>query len=260
MKSEFSKNSIDKYLKTKDGIYLNVFDSVDSTNRIAMEIASEGAPEGTVIAAASQTAGRGRLGRSFFSPDGSGIYISLILRPDAPPQDVQHITAAAAVAVCGAIGEFTAEKPYIKWVNDIYMRDRKVCGILVQSASDKGSISHAVVGIGVNLLPPEGGFPPEVENIAGSVLDGQIPDVRSRFAASVIERVMELCRLPIKQCVIDEYRRRSWLDGHFINIIQNGVVTPAKAIEIDGECRLRVLYNDGSEGRLVAGEVSIRRT
>lgn len=260
MKSDFSKASIEKHLKNRSGVELHVYDCVDSTNRLAMELAADGAADGTVIAAAAQTAGRGRLGRSFFSPDGSGVYISVILRPDALLLDAQHITAAAAVAVCHAIAGITEEAPYIKWVNDIYMRDHKVCGILVQSVSDKDRMGYAVVGIGVNLVAPEEGFPPEVAAVAGSVLDRSTEDIRARFVASVIENVMECCAIPIKQSVIDEYRRRSWLDGHNINVIRGGNVTPARAIEIDDDCRLRVCYSDGSEERLVGGEVSIRRT
>ncbi len=260
MTDKFNEDSIRKYLSTSPEVFLNVYDCVDSTNKIAMEMAASGAPAGTVIAAASQTAGRGRLGRSFYSPCGSGIYISIILRPDAPAQDSLFLTVSTAIAVCRAIELMTDERAKIKWVNDIYMRDRKVCGILVQGAADGDKIDYAVTGIGINLLPPEEGFPNDINAVAGSVFTSSFPDMRSSLAAKVIENAMKLCRLPADRSVIDEYRRRSWLDGCSVNVIQNGSTVPAKVIGIDEECRLEIVYDDGRTDRLMAGEVSVRKT
>ncbi len=260
MTDKFNEDSIRKYLSVSPEVFLNVYDCVDSTNKIAMEMAASGAPAGTVIAAASQTAGRGRLGRSFYSPCGSGIYISIILRPDAPAQDSLFLTVSTAVAVCRAIELMSDERAKIKWVNDIYMRDRKVCGILVQGAADGDKIDYAVTGIGINLLPPEEGFPNDINAVAGSVFTSSFPDMRSSLAAKVIENAMKLCRLPADRSVIDEYRRRSWLDGCSVNVIQNGSTVPAKVIGIDEECRLEIVYDDGRTDRLMAGEVSVRKT
>ena len=246
MTDRFDSETVRRYL-TSSGVSVTVFDEVDSTNRIALELADGGAPEGTAIVAASQTAGRGRLGRSFYSPTGSGIYISVILTP------------AAGVAVCRAIEGMTSEKAAVKWVNDIYMHDRKVCGILVQSKAESGRLAHAVVGIGVNLIPPVGGFPEGISDVAGSVFTSPLPEMRSRLTAAIIDNVASLCRLPVKSEVIEEYRSRSWLDGCDVNVIRGESSVPAKVVGIDGECRLEVLYECGGRDFLSAGEVSVRK-
>lgn len=258
MADTFDTETVRRYL-TSSGVSVTVFDEVDSTNRVALELADGGAPEGTAIVAAAQTAGRGRLGRSFYSPTGSGIYISVILRPEVLPEKAVFLTPAAGVAVCRAIEGMTSEKAAVKWVNDIYMHDRKVCGILVQSKADGGRLTHAVVGIGVNLLPPDGGFPESISDIAGSIFTSPIPGMRSRLTAAIIDNVMLLCRLPAESDVIDEYRSRSWLDGCDVNVIRGASSVPARVVGIDGECRLEVAYHDGGRGLLSAGEVSVRK-
>ena len=258
MTDRFDSETVRRYL-TSSGVSVTVFDEVDSTNRIALELADGGAPEGTAIVAASQTAGRGRLGRSFYSPTGSGIYISVILRPAALPEKAVLLTPAAGVAVCRAIEGMTSEKAAVKWVNDIYMHDRKVCGILVQSKAESGRLAHAVVGIGVNLIPPVGGFPEGISDVAGSVFTSPLPEMRSRLTAAIIDNVASLCRLPVKSEVMEEYRSRSWLDGCDVNVIRGESSVPAKVVGIDGECRLEVLYECGGRDFLSAGEVSVRK-
>ena len=153
----------------------------------------------------------------------------------------------------------TSEKAAVKWVNDIYMHDRKVCGILVQSKAESGRLAHAVVGIGVNLLPPVGGFPEGISDVAGSVFTSPLPEMRSRLTAAIIDNVASLCRLPVKSEVIEEYRSRSWLDGCDVNVIRGESSVPAKVVGIDGECRLEVLYECGGRDFLSAGEVSVRK-
>lgn len=258
MTDRFDSETVRRYL-TSSGVSVTVFDEVDSTNRIALELAEKGAPEGTAIVAAAQTAGRGRLGRSFFSPSGSGVYISMILRPEAIPEKAVFLTPAAGIAVCRAIEGMTNEKAAIKWVNDIYMRDRKVCGILVQSKAESGRLAHAVVGIGVNLMKPDSGFPEGISDVAGSVFISPIPEMRSRLTAAIIDNAASLCRLPMKSEIIEEYRSRSWLDGCDVNVIRGESSIPAKVVGIDGECRLEVIYDDGRRDFLSAGEVSVRK-
>ena len=139
------------------------------------------------------------------------------------------------------------------------MHDRKVCGILVQSKAESGRLAHAVVGIGVNLLPPVGGFPEGISDVAGSVFTSPLPEMRSRLTAAIIDNVASLCRLPVKSEVIEEYRSRSWLDGCDVNVIRGESSVPAKVVGIDGECRLEVLYECGGRDFLSAGEVSVRK-
>lgn len=151
---------------------VEVYDEVVSTNTLLKARAASGAPAGSVIIANKQTGGKGRLGRSFYSPEDTGLYISALLRPvDMDPAKALSITTIAAVAACEAIEEIDA-KPQIKWVNDIILRNRKVAGILTESSIDvaRGRIDYAVLGIGFNVYPPKGGFPEEIKNIAGAIM------------------------------------------------------------------------------------------
>ena len=149
-----------------------VYDHLPSTNQTAREMAADGALDGTVVLAHKQSAGRGRLGRSFFSPDGTGLYMSLILRRDLTAADALRLTPMAAVATAEAIEDMVGHKVDIKWVNDIYLDQKKVCGILTEGSVDptSGRLAYAVIGIGVNITPPDGGFPEEIRQVAGAIL------------------------------------------------------------------------------------------
>ena len=147
------KELIEKYLKTKS-LDVRFYDSIDSTNTALRALAEEGAKEGTVLLAAQQTAGRGRRGRSFYSPEGTGMYMSILLRPKAPAQKILRITPAAAVAAAQTFEEISGESANIKWVNDVYMRGRKVCGILTEASITGDGVRYVIMGIGV--YPPDG--------------------------------------------------------------------------------------------------------
>ena len=167
-----------------------------STNTAVKEKAREGEEEGYLLIAERQTAGRGRLGRTFESPEQTGLYMSLLLRPDCEPKKALHITTAAAVAVAEAIRELTGRKAEIKWVNDVYVDGRKVCGILTESALDAGSgrMAYAVLGIGVNVTEPKEGFARTIAHIAGALYDfGQEPEAfREKLAAEICNRFLAL--------------------------------------------------------------------
>ena len=142
------------------GELIHHFDTVESTNTLAKSLAAQGAPQGTVILADHQTGGRGRRGRSFHSPAGSGIYMSVILRPNCPPDKLMHLTCAAAVAMCCAVENATGHRPGIKWTNDLVFGRKKVAGILTELIFDgSGNVSAAVVGIGINCTQSAGDFP-----------------------------------------------------------------------------------------------------
>ena len=144
-----------------DGLALTALQSTDSTNTRIRVLAEDGAPEGTVVVAAAQTAGRGRSGKSFLSPAGTGLYMSILLRPALTMGDSLLITTAAAVAVSRAIERVAGCEAKIKWVNDVYVDEKKVCGILTEGALDleNGGLRYAILGIGINICPPDGGFP-----------------------------------------------------------------------------------------------------
>ena len=244
------------------GLDIRVLASVTSTNTLLKEMAASGAPEGTVLVACRQTAGRGRMERAFFSPSDTGLYLSLLLRPQIRAQEALFITTAAAVAVAQTVEELAGKPAGIKWVNDVFMNGRKVCGILTEASLDmeSGSLEYAVCGIGVNLRPPEGGFPEAIQDVAGAVFpDGKLPpDARSRLAAGILRRLISFYRALPAHPFFEEYVRRSVVVGQDILVLRGGEGLPARALAIDGDAGLHVRYGDGREEVLTSGEVSIR--
>ena len=238
---------------------IHVHRCVTSTLDLAKKLAEQGAPEGTVIIASEQTAGRGRRGRSFYSPAGTGVYISILLRPALPAERAVLITTATAVAACEAIEGVTGETAGIKWVNDIFVRGRKVSGILTEASfsMESGSLDYAAMGIGLNVYPPEGGFPEDIADTAGSILRDRQPDARSRLAADFVKRFMDIYSGLSEAGFVAEYRRRSIVPGRRISVISASGTRPAEALDIDGECRLVVRYDDGETAALSSGEISI---
>lgn len=237
---------------------VQVQNTVTSTNQIMRQQAADGAPEGTVLLAGTQTAGRGRLGRNFFSPADSGLYLSLLLRPDCPADRAVFITTTAAVAVCEAIEQLTGLAPGIKWVNDIFLSGKKICGILTEASLDLESsrLEYAVLGIGINVYAPTDGFPEGLETIAGALLDARRDGFRNQLAAAILSRFWE--RYATHETTLDAYRDRSLALGRQISVLRAGVACPAEAVDITPDCALRVRYPDGREEVLSSGEISIR--
>ena len=239
-----------------------VFPVLSSTNTVLKAMAAEDAPAGTAVLAAEQTAGRGRLGRSFYSPPAGGLYMSLLLRPDLAPADAARLTPCAAVSVAEAIGELSGRDAGIKWVNDIYMDGKKVCGILTEAAVDLESsrVSYVVVGIGVNLRPPEGGFPEEIRNIAGAAFGGvSVPDLRNRLAALILDKLTDYAADPFSDRLFRAYEKRSFVPGRRIMILAPGKEpVPAEALRLNRDYSLQVRLADGAEQALGSGEVSVR--
>ncbi|MBR7002868.1 MAG: biotin--[Neisseriaceae bacterium] len=153
-------------------VEIHYVDETTSTNTVLKQMAADGAKDGTVYLAARQTQGRGRMGRSFFSPDG-GLYFSMLFRPKMNPATSLLLTVAAAVAVAEAMDEVFDTQSKIKWVNDVYVNGKKVCGILAESQLDpsKPTEQAVIVGIGINVCAPKDGFPTEIENRAGALCE-----------------------------------------------------------------------------------------
>lgn len=255
-----SAQSISKFIKS-DNIDVFYFDSIDSTNTHLKKMAENGADEGTVIVAAEQTAGRGRLGRSFSSKKGTGVYFSILLRPDMKPQDALLITTCAAVAVAKSIEKNTGRMAYIKWVNDIFVHNRKVSGILTEASFDleNGKLSYAVLGIGINMYFPEESIPDEIKGIAGGVFDAKPSgDDISCIVAEVIDNFMADYKTLSGKHFLFDYISRSYLDGKKVNVIKPAETKNAEVIGIDDDFRLQVKYEDGSTEFLSSGEVSLR--
>lgn len=253
-----TRQSILRYLKT-DLPQLEVHKSISSTNDAARQLAASGAPEGTAVVARCQTGGRGRKGRSFFSPPDSGVYISLVLRPQLTAEKTLYITTAAAAAVALAIEEVAGCPAAIKWVNDIYVRGKKVCGILTEGSFDAetGSLDFAVLGIGINVSTPAGGFPPELQARAGAVFDAAPGDASSRLAAAVIDRFTAYYKDLEQKPFLEDYRRRMFLTGQKITVVSGGSSYPAVAGTVDDEFALTVTDANGQAHRLQSGEVTI---
>lgn len=236
---------------------------VTSTNTELKELAAHGAEEGTVLLAEEQTAGRGRLGRSFYSPFGSGLYMSILLKPEQLPTKAARLTTMAACAAALAIEELTGRDVGIKWVNDLYMDGKKVCGILTEASMslESGRLERAVVGIGVNLREPEGGFPPELRSIVGAVwgADCGETNLRNTLAARILDHFADYyLNQETDNCFL-AYKQRSFLLGKEINILHpDGSHTPATALNVDRNYRLVVRLADGREALLNSGEVSVR--
>lgn len=256
-----SESGIRQYLTGEaQALDLRVFDSVDSTNILLRTLANAGAAEGTVVIAAEQTGGRGRKGRSFYSPQGTGVYVSLLLKPKIAPDDATLITTTAAVAVCGAVEALSGEEAAIKWVNDVFLRGKKVCGILTEGSFDmeSGQFEYAVLGAGINVYEPAGGFPAEIREIAGSVLQSPAPDAKNRIIAEYLNRFLPLYRALGSRETNAEYRRRSFVLGRMVNVLAGENVTPARALDVDERCRLVVEYESGQREALSSGEISVR--
>ena len=231
---------------------------VDSTNNYLKALAEEGAPHGTVAAADCQTGGRGRMGRSFDSAAGAGVYLSVLLRPACPPEALMTLTAQAAVASARAVEAVCGETVGIKWVNDLVLSGRKVCGILTELSVDaqSGLVRSAVVGVGVNCSRREEDFPPALRGTAGSLLSqtGRRPD-RNLLAAALIRELSRLPELDWRE----DYRARCLNLGKPVQVLRPGQEPiPALALDVGPQAELLVRLADGRQLAVNAGEVSVR--
>jgi len=252
---------IKKYLDTPERFDLHIFKTVDSTNTRLKEIAVSGAAEGTVVISGKQTGGKGRLGRSFFSPSDTGLYMSVLLRPRMSASEAIKITTAAAVAVAETVERLSGKQTRIKWVNDVYLENKKICGILTEASFglENGGLEYAVLGIGVNAYEPYGGFPENVRDIAGSVFPQRIRDMRSRLAAGILNGFMKRYLDLGDPACCEDYRNRLMWRGEMISIISGAGAVPAVLKDTDTDYRLIVEYPDGSIGKISSGEISIRK-
>ena len=256
-----SAAAIKRYLgNLADRFDIRAFASVDSTNIVIRDLASKGAPEWTAAIAGMQTAGRGRLGRSFFSPSDTGLYLSILLKPDMPADEAVRITTAAAVAVAQTIEEVSGRETAIKWVNDVYIEGRKVCGILTEASfsPETGGLEYAVVGIGVNAYEPEGVFREAIRDIAVAVLTERQEDMRNRLAGGILKRLYLACQDLSSTITLAEYRRRlMWIGERAVT--QGALQLEGEITGVDENYALKLRLDDGTEKAVRSGEISIRR-
>lgn len=237
--------------------------TIDSTNNYLKLRAQSGAPDGLVAVANEQTRGKGRLGRSFSSPAHQGVYLSMLLRPGGNPQEVSSITALVAVSMVEAIAAEAGVRPGIKWVNDLVMGGKKLCGILTEMSveGETGRVQHAVVGIGVNAHETAEDFPPDIRPIATSLfLETGKKISRARLAAGMIARLDELrANWPdAKDACLAPYRAACVTIGREIRFTQNGAEKTGVAEDVDADFGLVTRLADGRRITLTSGEVSVR--
>ncbi len=237
-------------------------DEVDSTNRLAIELAREGAPEGTAVVAERQTAGRGRLGRTWESPARLNLYLSVILRPELSPVEVPRLTLAAAVAVADAIAATTGLRPEIKWPNDVLLGGRKACGILTELEAEAERVRFVVVGIGVNLNALPDDFPPELRAKATSLaMEIGRPVDRAAFAGALLGALDEVYGEMLRggfAAVRERYEAWHGLPGRVVSV-EGGPRLEGVVRGIDDEGALLVETADGVR-RVLSGEVTLRST
>lgn len=242
-------------------IPLTVYKTIGSTNTEAKLLAVQNAVHGTTVMAEEQTMGRGRFGRDFFSPSGSGLYMSIILKPRLSMENSVLVTTAAAVAVCRAIEKITDLSPLIKWVNDIFIDNRKVCGILTEAVTnfETGMMDSVVVGIGVNVKTKNEDFPFELRDIAGSILDNENKSVRNQLTAEIINNVLNMSKNLGDRSFMQDYKERSMILGQDILYKKDNLWHEGYAIDIDDYGGLIIHTPDGQKITLNSGEVSIKK-
>lgn len=238
-------------------------EQLPSTSDLAKKLAQDGAPEGTAVIAAHQTAGRGRMGRQFYAPANKGVYLSLILRPDCTPDKLMHLTCATAVAACDAVNQCAGVRPKIKWTNDLILDNRKLGGILTELSinSATAKVDWAVVGIGINCTQKPGDFPPELcqmatsllqstgKTVAQQVLAGQLLDSLYRMNSRLLTHRNELLQLYRQDCMT--------LNQDIM--LQNGEkLSYGRALDIDETGGLVVQFDCGEIKTVRSGEISIR--
>jgi BirA family biotin operon repressor/biotin-[acetyl-CoA-carboxylase] ligase len=251
-------------LRTKwMGRTIHHFHIIDSTNSKAYELALNGAEEGEVVIAESQKKGRGRLGRQWFSPFFSNLYLSIILRPKIPPYQASLITLMAAVAAAEAIYKFSRLEPLIKWPNDILLRGRKVAGLLNEIHSEMDRIHFVILGVGVNLNMDRKMFSKEIREVATSlkIEMGQTIS-RKAFLQSLLQELEEWYEIFLKEGatpVLKAWRERAQIKGRPVKVTSFGETLVGVAIDVDSDGVLILETEQGERKRVVAGDVEYSR-
>ncbi|ADY55165.1 biotin/acetyl-CoA-carboxylase ligase [Syntrophobotulus glycolicus DSM 8271] len=240
---------------------LYVSKTVESTNQEAKKYSAKKTKQRILIVANEQTLGKGRFGRTFFSPENSGIYMSIILPLNIEAINAVLITTAAAVAVCRAIQSVANVQPQIKWVNDIFLEGKKICGILTEAFTnvESGIVESVVVGIGVNFKTKPEQFPDEIKETAASLFSGKAPSVtRNHLIAEMTNQLLEICGDLNDRQFLEEYKARSMVLGEKIQFFRNNSWHIAKVLDIDPNGGLIIEDEQGKIQTLNSGEISIQ--
>lgn len=238
-------------------------DSTDSTNNQLRNLAFEGAPSGTVVVANEQLTGRGRRGRSFSSPKNTGIYFSILFRPDCNPPECTTITAWTAVAVAKAIKRVTNVQPSIKWVNDLFLNRKKICGILSELSveSESGHVQHIIIGIGINVNQELHDFPEELHSIASSLYKETGKKIsRAKLTSALIEEMdLLFTQWPTaSKEYLSYYQEHNLSTKETMVMISGNSQLPIKVLGINEDFSLKIQTEDGKVMDLSSGEVSVK--
>lgn len=268
-----SKDEISLYLDDKRAENVDVLKTIDSTNMELARRATRGAKDGAVVISDTQTQGKGRRGRVFYSPEKSGLYLSYLFRPQASTRKKvadmggefvwTWVTSWTAVAVCDAIEEVCRRRPRIKWVNDLYMNHKKISGILTQASTSQGTenIEHMIIGIGVNVSQVSRDFPRELREKAGSIYTETGRRVnRAKLAACIIGALDAMVGdFPSnEEYYYKKYVRDNIVPGKNIEVISGDKKRLLKALRIERDYTLIVRNEDGDEERIMGEDVSIK--
>lgn len=245
-----------EYLKADIPVFY--YDTIDSTNTEAKRFyekhKNDGIDTPTLFVANHQSNGKGRLGRTFYSPENTGLYMSLMIKADNIVENIVCLTTAVSVCVTDALNSLCDINPKIKWVNDIYVNDKKVCGILCEALTDPDTqkIDAIIIGIGVNIKTKD--FPKELSDIATSV--GQAVS-RNELCAKITDNIIDMINTIDDRKFIEKYKDRSLVLGKEITYFENGIAESATAIDIDNNGGLIIQTENGIKA-LSTGEISVR--
>lgn len=254
----FTAHSINKLLNKKCNVI--IYDERDSSNNVAKELAQNGEKDGTLVVVKRQTKGKGRMGRSFISNEENGLYMSLILRPTISASESLDITIIGAVAVAEAIEKLAQIPCGIKWVNDVFIGEKKVCGILTEASLsfETSSLDYVVLGIGVNIIPPPQGFDREIENIACAILEKNEIGFKSRLCAEIINRFYFYYDNIKERSFINVYKTKSNIIGKNVDVFRGSEIISGKCTDIDDFGNL-VVESNGETMRFSSGEARVRK-
>lgn len=240
------------------------FETVGSTNTAAMEFAAKGYPDGTVVIADAQTRGKGRLGRTWVSPPGRNLYMSIILKPEIPPRDATVLTLMSAVACTSAIKKLTLVPVSIKWPNDLIVRNKKLGGILTEIRADMDRIITAIIGIGININLETEDMPDDIKTLATSIkLETGESHSRTIFAVEILKEIDKWYDTLIKlgkKTIIEEWLQLSSTIGQTVKVTTGDAVITGIAEGIDSEGVLILKLPDASLKKISAGDLTILRT
>lgn len=251
-------NEIKKHLN--NNVNIIIYDTASSSSTIAKELAIQGEKEFTTVIVKRQTNGRGRLGSSFISNSENGLYMSIILRPNLSPDRCIDITTLAAVSVLEAIEETSNTSPSIKWINDIYINEKKVCGILTEAAFDGTKTSYVIVGIGVNITPPENGFDDTIKDIATSIYEKDAPKgYKELLCAKIIDKLIYHYSKIEEKSYMSKYKEKSNILGKEVDVYRGNDIIKGIAIDINDNAALVVKTENGEICVFNSGEARVRK-